>query len=410
MKKQRRERGSGSLRRRARSWEIKYYVKGKMVRENVPGTDENRARRILRRRIAEAETGLYVDTRNLTYWQLREGYFLDYVTNRRRSLRHDREGNPITPAVQRLDRFFGGLRADEITTEQIKRFQQEELARGLSPASVNRSCSSLRRAFNLAVEEGRLRTAPFFPMLKEAPPRQGFFSQDDYQALSKALPDYARLPLALGFYCGLRKAEVLGLQWRQINFLEGTITLHAGETKNDAARTIPIPAQLRALLLERSAARPAQCPWVCWRLDRRGNAVKIEGLRKVWESRCCQVGLGQWVPVLDEKGQPVYDSPRADRRSAKAKPKMHYVGKTFHDLRRSAVRSMVRSGVPERVAMAISGHKTRSVFDRYNIVSGADLRGAAQKMDAYFAENGRRGARGRGEQAASTLIANHLGA
>jgi integrase len=162
----------------------------------------------------------------------------------------------------------------------------------------------------------------------------------------------------------MRKGEVLGLTWQQVDFMKKEITLHAGETKNGEGRIVPIPPQLELLLRDRFSKRETSCPYVCYRFDHHGQAVRIGGLRKVWESRCAKLGLGEFVPVVDSK--------------------LKYVGKTFHDLRRSAVRNMVRGGVPERVAMAISGHKTRSVFDRYNIVSGADLEVARGQMASYY--------------------------
>ena len=78
---------------------------------------------------------------------------------------------------------------------------------------------------------------------------------------------------------------------------------------------------------------------------------------------------------------------RSDRPNGKPKPKVAYRGLIFHDLRRSAVRNLTRSGVSEKIARDITGHKTRSVFDRYNIVSENELTGAGRKL-AAFQENG----------------------
>jgi integrase len=140
-------------------------------------------------------------------------------------------------------------------------------------------------------------------MLKEAPARSGYFEADQYRQLFASLPDYLRLPLALGYHTGMRLSEVRGLRWEQIEFLANTITLRTGETKNDQGRIIPAVPQLRTLLTEQHARRQEGCPYVfpyvCFRLDRRGHAAKIGGFRKAWQSRCIKLDLGKMEPAVD---------------------------------------------------------------------------------------------------------------
>jgi integrase len=149
-----------------------------------------------------------------------------------------------------------------------------------------------------------------------------------------------------------RKSEILGLQWRKVDFEAGTVRLEPGTTKNREARQFIFTSELRRILegqkeKREALAKNAQiCPWV---FNRKGKL--LGEFKHSWKTVCTNAGLP---------------------------------GRPMHDFRRTAVRNLVRAGIPARVAMKMTGHKTRSVFERYNIVSEGDLRGAATKLDNFF--------------------------
>jgi integrase len=111
------------------------------------------------------------------------------------------------------------------------------------------------------------------------------------------------------------------------------------------------------------------------------KGAPVGDFRKAWATACVEAGLGQFV--CDRCGQPA-----ACRSCEACKYDARYIGRIFHDFRRTAVRNMVRAGVQEKVAMTISGHKTRSIFDRYNITNESDLREAMQRTQSYLREGG----------------------
>lgn len=151
------------------------------------------------------------------------------------------------------------------------------------------------------------------------------------------------------------------LEWRDVDLDVGVVRLRPELSKNYDGRVLPLSEPLREMTERRWKARSLKCP----RVFQRGD-LPVGDWRKTWARACISAGFFR-----------VVNPGAANERKVPSK--------VFHDFRRTAVRNLVRAGVPERVAMSVTGHKTRSVFDRYNIVSETDLKQATARLAEYVA-------------------------
>lgn len=363
--KPRREYGTGRIWLVGKTWWVQYYVNGRQVRESSRSKGKVYAERLLKRRLAEKEAGLLPTSgaHRLRYENMREALLANYRMFNLKSLMTRADGSKYICGVAQLDEFFAGYRAVNISNDRILAFVEKRQAQKTPNGTINRSLAALRRMFYLAKKGGKVRDVPHIPMLKEPPPRKGFLEYEDFRRLREHLPEYMRPVLTLAFYTGMRLGEIRSLRWQNVNFLDAQIRLDPGTTKNDEPRVIPLTSEVLDML---KIERQRNLGEFVFSRDGR----PLGNFRKSWVSACVRTGLGATALEKDEE----------TGRVCKV-----YRGLIFHDLRRTGVRNLVRAGVPERVAMAISGHKTRAVFERYNIVSERDLKDAARRLDNYIA-------------------------
>lgn len=281
---------------------------------------------------------------------LARAYLEDY------ELQNYRTADSARGRVAQLRKTFGGYAASVITPTLIRHYQIARRQGGASAATVNRETSALSRMFRLAIQLERLEDMPRFPdRLEENPPRQGFFEHRDYLKVRMHLPAPYRDVLDFAYYSGWRRREITELTWDEVDLAGGVVRLSPLRSKTRVGRILPISAPLR-LVLDRRVKRRLKSDAHVFKRD----GVTVRQWKYAWRDACLAAG----VP-----------------------------GRIFHDCRRTAARNLVRAGVPERIAMLLTGHKTRSVFDRYNIVNERELATAGEQLAAYLAASAKGGRR-----------------
>jgi integrase len=299
--------------------------------------------------MADSERGVAspADLKRIRYSDLRQALIDNYVT-RGNKLELRSDGTETIVGLKQLDDYFAGMTANRITVDSIREFVKARESQGAGPAMINRSLQCLRRMLNIAREDGKIQIVPKIRLKKEPPARKGFLERNKFNELVAALPKHLRPLVTFLYWCGVRLGEALQIDWSQVDLDAKTIRLEDEQTKTGDPRIVPLPDVLIAMLKKG-----------------KGKVFAVANLRAEWARACNAVGLGKTEKLTSEDGNEW----------------TRYNGLIVHDLRRSAVRNLINSGVPERVAMQITGHKTRAVFDRYHIVSAEDVKSAMARVE-----------------------------
>jgi integrase len=339
--------GEGSIYKRGNRYWISYSVNGKIHKESG-GKTKAEARETLQARKTTIHQGTFISSKQskITINQLLDSYITSLKIKGAKSIPTLKSG------IKPIRDEFGYIRATDLVPDMMNKFILEQKKAGKANATINRRTQGLRAAYNLAVKEGKLKSVPYFSILKEDNARQGFFEQEEFEAVLKHLPDPYNDLAQFAFYTGWRKGEIKPLRWDQVDRKGREIRLKS--SKNGYGRVIPLEGTLLNIIENR------------------------------WQKREVTFNNRQTYMsplVFHKKGEPVGDFRKSWNKACEL---AGFPNKIFHDFRRTAARNFSRAQVPESVAMSITGHKTNSIYRRYNITNMDDKRNALLSTEEHL--------------------------
>jgi integrase len=345
-----RERGQGSIISRpgTKRLYVRYYAAdGRQIQEAVGSSIRQVAENLLQQRLGERGLGIKPaqDVKTLKYEDPRNSFVEEHKNARAAS---------IKSTIAHLDGFFADSSVLDIDTDMIRAFIKKKREQGFADPTIRRILVNLRSMFNQAKREGKIRhtDVPYFPMPVDSKPRKGFLAPDQFNALLEKIPAHLKPVVKFCYITGCRIGAVKKITWAMVSKDCAEIELPGEITKNGEPLTLPLAGPLAeiAITLKKMFR------------DQSKPVFDTRGLRYAWYAACAAAGFGSYNVK-----------------------KRQFVGLKLHDFRRSAARNLVRAGVDRDTAMSITGHKTDSIFRRYNIVDTADRKNALLKVGQYNA-------------------------
>ncbi len=339
-------RGMGRTYQRCSTWWIAYSKRGHEFRESAHTADEDKAKKFLNRRLKEREKPTFVGPKEeqLTLDDLEAKILADYEKHNRRS------ASTATYCLKRVKEYFAFDHLVDITTGRIDQYQQARLHEKAARATIKREMAYLRRGFKLLMEGKQISQTPVIKLLEGENVRQGFINKGDFDtvvaSLHQSVHPAVKDIIVFLFHSGWRSGEARTLEWQDVDVESGMIRLRRENNKIKKNRMLPLLGELKDVIERRVNEQRMDCPYVFHR-----NGKQIKGFMTAWKTACADIGQPGLVP---------------------------------HDMRRSAVRNFRKAGLSETEGMAMSGHKTNSIYKRYDIIDEQDLRESMNKVQGYL--------------------------
>jgi integrase len=294
-----------------------------------------------------------------SFSELVEWYLSLPITDRARTIKK------IQQHCAKLKEEFGSLKAQEIKPFMIEAYREKRLSelsrRGtpFKPASINREIEVMKRIFNLALREEMVTKNPCWKVtrLPEKNARGRILSPEELNKLLEELPQHARDIVVVGYYTGMRAGEIFGLTRDRVNLKEGYLDLTQADTKTGEARRVYF------------LGTPAE--------ETFHRLARVRHLAHNY--------------IFVYKGNPIRSIKIAMRGALE---KAGISDFRFHDLRHTYVSNARRAGVDRTVIMKLTGHKTLSMFTRYNTVDPAEGKEATRRLERYLSRKGSESASG----------------
>ncbi len=332
---------------------IEYYFDGRRKRERI-GPNKALAETTFQKRMVERAEGRLLDKKKndrTTFHQLTGWYLNLPEVKAKKSYERDER------SVDKLRGFFGSKLIKEVTPSLIEAYRQHSLTQlnykkqTNKPATVNREISCLKTIFSKALKDGKIERNPTSAIrqFKECSERNRILSPEEWKSYKANCPHWY-VPIAMtAFLTGMRRGEIVNLSPSRIDLKEGFIRLRPEDTKTGYGRSIPIHPELMEVLQKVLKVRPLNLDRI---FHRNGNPIKETTIREAHEATCKKAGIENF---------------------------------RFHDFRHICINNWRRQGHDYFKIMAASGHKTMSVFKRYNTVDEQELRTLVTlKMDTYM--------------------------